>query len=197
MNIFVTGTDTDVGKTIVSSWICLHTKAAYWKPVQTGFDSDKSFVSNISGVECIEEVYKLKNPLSPYDASRIEGVKIEKSKFFDKIPNKSVIEGAGGVLVPIAHDFLMTDLIKHTNSKVLIVAKSRLGFLNHIFMTVEALRSRDIQILGIIINGETDKKDTIEMFSKEKVLKILPFSESIEKELINIELPKEIKEVLL
>lgn len=197
MNIFVTGTDTDVGKTVVSSWICKNTYAKYWKPIQTGDDSDKDFVKKYSPkTNLIDEIYKLKAPLSPYDSAKLESVSIDKNKLLKNIPDKTVIEGAGGLLVPICENFYMADIIKNTNSKTLIVAKSKLGFLNHIFLTVEYLKSHNIDILGIIINGETNLVETIEYFSKIKVLQILPFKDNVSMSIDSVSLPKEISEVL-
>jgi len=199
MNIFITGTDTDVGKTIVSAWICKHSKAKYWKPIQTGDESDSKTILNFSpDSEILKEVYALNAPLSPYDSANLENKKINTEKLLENIPDKTVIEGAGGVLVPISENFYMADLIKSTNSKAIIVAKSKLGFLNHIFLTAHELKSRSIEIVGIIINGGVEKNliETIERFSGIRVLKIIPFMENIRESLENIEVPSEILEVL-
>jgi dethiobiotin synthase len=197
-NIFVTGTDTDVGKTVISSWICLHTNAIYWKPIQTGNDSDKDVVRKISpNTKTIPEKYKLKTPLSPYDAAKLENVKIDGTAFKIDVQN-AVIEGAGGVLVPITEDFLMVDLIESLCPKVVIVAKSKLGMINHALMTAEILRNRGISVLGFVITGdiEANLKTTIEMFSKLKILSVVPHSNSLVETLRNTALPLEIKEIL-
>lgn len=201
MNIFITGTDTNIGKTIISAWICHHTKSKYWKPIQTGDDSDSDIISKLSPQsKIIPNVYRLKEPLSPYDSSNLENTKIDINRFLETTHDKTVIEGAGGILVPISKNFQMIDLAKELNSKVLIVAESKLGFLNHIFLTVNAIRQKNLEIVGIIINGETENFliKTIEEFSKVKVLKILPRLNSIE-DLIKKEtdVPQEIKEILL
>ena len=176
MNIFITGTDTDAGKTTVSAWICskIHTK--YWKLIQTGNDSDSEVICKFApNTEIIPEAYKLKVPLSAYDAANKESLAIDIDKLTTK-ENKIVIEGAGGVFVPISDDFLMIDAIKRTNSKALVVARSKLGVINHILLTVSALKSRNIPIIGIVICGNMEEniKQTIEKFSKEKILAILP-----------------------
>lgn len=192
MNIFVTGTDTDVGKTIVSSWLCMHSNKSYWKPIQTGDDSDTDIIRSLSPqTPIIPEAYKLKQPLSPYDAAGFENKKID-IHMFQNVEN-TVIEGAGGALVPIAENFYMADLIKLTGSRAVIVAKSKLGFLNHIYLTVEALRHRDIPIIGIILNGETESFliQTIEKFSKTKVLAVIPYSEILKETLKDKPLPME------
>jgi dethiobiotin synthetase len=198
MNIFVTGTDTSVGKTIISSWICLHSGAKYWKPVQTGCDSDSQTVQCISpGTKIIPEAYNLKAPLSAYDAANAEHVKIDPSSILAKIPNGAVIEGAGGALVPIAKSFFMADLIKQANCKVIIVARSKLGFQNHIYLTIESLKSRGINVVGIILNGDSTLVPTIEHFSGVRVLKIFPWNKrNIAQTISSTVLPQEISDVL-
>lgn len=181
MNIFITGTDTDAGKTVTSAWICKHTEASYYKPIQTGDDSDADTVAHFSpNTNIIPNAYRLKAPLSAYDAARLEDACIDITKITKQCPaDHTVIEGAGGALVPVTNDIMMADLINRLNAKALIVAKFKLGFLNHIFLTVEALRARKVSILGIILNGETELIDTIEKFSKCKVLATLQNLEAI------------------
>lgn len=175
MNIFVTGTDTDIGKTITSAWICKNTAASYFKPIQTGDDSDANTIIQFSPTtHIIPNAYRLKAPLSVYDAAHLEGIDIDVDTIKRQCPpNNTVIEGAGGALVPITKNIMMADLINFLNAKALIVAKSKLGFLNHIFLTIEVLRARNIDILGIILNGNTTLIDTIEHFSRCKVLATL------------------------
>ena len=175
MNIFVTGTDTDIGKTITSAWICKWTSASYFKPIQTGDDSDANTVIQFSPqTQIVPNAYKLKAPLSAYDAAHLEGINIDIDVIKRQCPqNNTVIEGAGGALVPITPNVMMADLINLLNAKAIIVAKSKLGFLNHIFLTVEALKTRNIDILGIILSGETRLINTVEHFSKYKVLATL------------------------
>jgi dethiobiotin synthetase/malonyl-CoA O-methyltransferase len=201
VNIFVTGTDTGVGKTIVSAWICRQSGASYWKPIQTGSgsDSDRKTVKQLSEkTSIIGEVYKLRAPLSPYDAANREKISLDIDKLEENIPQKTVIEGAGGILVPIAEKFQMIDFAAKMNAKVLIVAKFKLGFLNHIFLTVEVLKSRAIPIAGIVISGESDDflLRTIERFSGEKILKILPHAKNIQKMIEKESIPGEIEKIL-
>jgi dethiobiotin synthetase/malonyl-CoA O-methyltransferase len=201
VNIFVTGTDTAVGKTVVSAWICHQSGASYWKPIQTGSgsDSDRKTVGQLSEkIPTIGEVYKLRAPLSPYDAANREKISLNIDELRKNIPQKTVIEGAGGIAVPIAENFRMIDLAAEMNAKVLVVAKSKLGFLNHIFLTVEVLKNRAIPIVGIVINGETDDSllQTIRRFSGEKILKILPYAKNIQKMIGEESIPREIGEIL-
>ncbi|MDR1334658.1 MAG: dethiobiotin synthase [Holosporaceae bacterium] len=196
MNIFVTGTDTNVGKTIVSAWICMHTQASYWKPIQTGNDFDKDIIAKFSPhTKIIPEAYKLKAPLSPYDAANMEGMRIDQNAFDENLKN-TVVEGAGGALVPIAENFLMADLIKKCNASVLIAAKPKLGIINHLLMTVEVLKMRGIHIVGIVINKDIEDniKSTVEKFSKVKILTVIP-DDSVDT-LRRTALPPEILEIL-
>jgi dethiobiotin synthase len=198
MNIFVTGTDTDIGKTTVSAWLCMHTSADYWKPIQTGDDSDRDVVKKLSPrTKIIPEAYKLAAPLSPYDSAKLEGAEIDVKTFKRDLEN-TIIEGAGGVLVPIAKNFLMVDLIKLLGAKALIVAKSQLGMVNHILMTVEILKAKNIDILGIVVNGEMENyiKNTIEEFSRTKILAIIPRSDNLKTTLQRANLPPKILEIL-
>ncbi|MDR2158322.1 MAG: dethiobiotin synthase [Holosporaceae bacterium] len=196
MSIFVTGTDTDIGKTVVSSWLCMHAGVNYWKPIQTGNDSDKNIVKNFSPhTKIIAEAYKLKAPLSPYDAASLENIAINVESFGKRI-EKTVMEGAGGALVPIAENFFMADLIKKLKVKTLIVAKSQLGMINHTLMTAEILKNRKVDILGIVINGEIENniKSTIEKFSHAKILAVIPRSDDLSGTLRRMDLPQEILE---
>ena len=168
MNIFIAGADTDAGKTTVASWICSKTGAPYWKLIQTGDTSDSENVRKFSpNSKIFPEVYKFLAPLSAYDAAKKQNQAIDSFKF--KINTaKTVIEGSGGVFVPIAENFLMIDAIKFTNSQVIVVARSKLGMINHILLTISALKSRFIPILGIIVCGDLDKDviNTIQIIYK-------------------------------
>lgn len=178
MNIFITGTDTNVGKTIVSAWICLHSKAQYWKPIQTGTDSDREIVQQLSSTTTIiPSVAKYISPLSPYDAAKLEKTTINPQIFQNFPKSKTIIEGAGGVLVPIADNIIMADLIVKFNAKALLIVRCKLGMINHTLLSIEALQKRNINIIGIIINGNVEQNivQTIEKFSGYTVLNILPF----------------------
>jgi dethiobiotin synthase len=197
MNIFVTGTDTNVGKTTVSAWLCMHSKANYWKPIQTGMEFDGNVVKSLSpSTAIIAEIYKLKAPLSPYDAANLEN-KILNIESLGECSN-TIVEGAGGVLVPVAENFFMVDLIKKCNARALIVVKSQLGMINHTLMTVEAIKVRKIDILGMIINGETENNilSTIEKFSSTKILGVIPRSNNLLETLQETIVPREILETI-
>ncbi len=158
--IFITGNGTDIGKTIISAIITEHLEADYWKPVQSGeLDNTdtmkvKSLVSNSKTVFHPEQ-FKLVQPLSPHASAEIDGVEIELEDF--KLPsttNHLVIEGAGGLMVPLNNKVLIADLITHFKSSVIVVSRNYLGSINHTLLTIQELRNRNIPIIGIVFNGE-------------------------------------------
>lgn len=160
---WITGTDTDVGKSLVSAMMVSAMESSYWKPVQSGTltGTDTEFVAQVSGLtkdHFIPEVYKTTQPLSPHLSARIDGISIDMNAFHK--PDVSVIknntlvmEGAGGVLVPLNSQKFVIDLIKQISAPVIIVCRSALGTINHSLATIEVLRSRDIPIKGFIMNG--------------------------------------------
>ena len=158
--IFITGNGTDIGKTIISAIITEHLEADYWKPVQSGEleNTDtmkvKSLVSNSKTVFHPEQ-FKLVQPLSPHASAEIDGVEIELEDFnLPSTTNHLVIEGAGGLMVPLNNKLLIADLITHFKSSVIVVSRNYLGSINHTLLTIQELRSRNIPIIGIVFNGE-------------------------------------------
>lgn len=156
---FITGIGTDVGKTVAAAIITEALKADYWKPVQAGdldhSDSKKirSLISN-SETFIYPEGVLLNTPMSPHAAAAIDGVSLSVKKI--KRPDTSrslVIEGAGGILVPINNKETILDLIKPTD-KVIVISRHYLGSINHTLLTIEMLKSKGLQIAGIIFNGE-------------------------------------------
>ena len=179
MQIFITGTNTNIGKTLISSWLCLHSGYHYFKPIQTGsnLDSDTIQVQDLSKTTTYEEVYKYKEPLSPHLAARLENDEIDMTQI--TLEGKSqnlIIEGAGGVLVPLDDQNFMIDLIIQMQVSVIIIACSSIGTINHTLLTIEALRRRSIKILGVITNGDInpENNEAIEKFGKTKILFSFP-----------------------
>jgi dethiobiotin synthetase len=153
--LVVTGTDTGVGKTVVSAALCALTGARYWKPVQAGLEeeTDSELVARLSGAETVREAYRLTTPCSPHQAAAIDGVRIEPERF--TLPAGPVIvEGAGGVLVPLTDDLLYADLFARWDLPVVLVARTALGTINHSLLSLEALRARGVPIAGIVFVGE-------------------------------------------
>lgn len=180
MRIFITGTDTNVGKTLVSAWLCLHFGFSYWKPIQSGSSEslDSDIIKSI-GIFTYTEAYTLKAAASPHLAARSENIKINLDNILENIPdcNRLLIEGAGGVMVPLNENDLIIDLITKLKAQVIVVSRTTIGTINHTCLTINALRARKIPILGVIMNGEPNLENrmAIEKYSKTRVLHELPF----------------------
>ena len=180
--LFVTGTGTEVGKTITSLGLCLHFKASYWKPIQTGPDKDSLFIKKFLDSKKIHPCsYDFKHPLSPNQAADKEQKEIKLEDILAPKSDCLIVEGAGGVLVPLNARFMMIDLIQKLGFPVIVTAKSGLGTLNHTLLTLEALKSRKINTLGVILSGDfhKDNKKDIEKQGQVPVLLEIPFLKSI------------------
>lgn len=159
---FVTGIGTEIGKTVTSAVLVEKLKADYWKPIQSGdlHHSDtmkvKSLVSNPNSV-FHEEAYKLTQPYSPHYSAQLDGVEIDLTHIqLPDTKNNLIIEGAGGLMVPLNKQHLIIDLIKQLEVEVILVSKNYLGSINHTLLSVEALKNRNIPIKGIIFNGDNN-----------------------------------------
>jgi len=173
MKLFITGIGTDVGKTIASAIITEALEADYWKPIQAGDldNSDthkvKNFVSNTKSI-FHENAFQLKTPASPHYAAEIDGIEIDVSKI--NVPNTNnhlVIEGAGGILVPINANETILDLIK-PDYKVIVVSRHYLGSINHTLMTIETLKHSNASIAGIVFSGDENKATESIILNKTK-----------------------------
>jgi len=193
-SFFITGTDTGVGKTLVSAILAKKYNAHYYKPIQCGLnrsgDKDSDTVLNIfKDVSVIKETYFFKHPLSPNIAAKKENVNIEISQFLkvDKIDYPIVIEGAGGLQVPINEKILMSDLINHFNLPTILVSRTQLGTINHTLMSIDIIKKQKINLAGIIFSGE-ENKETIstimrfgeKIYGKEiNLISIIPFLKTV------------------
>lgn len=165
MRLFVTGIGTEVGKTIISAILTESLQADYWKPIQAGglHTSDTHKVAQLisnSKSKFHEETFRLKHPMSPHAAAERDGVDIRLEGF--KIPptdNHLIIEGAGGLMVPINKKDCIIDIIEQINAEVVLVSRNYLGSINHTILSIESLQRRQIPIKGIIFNG-SENKDT-------------------------------------
>jgi dethiobiotin synthetase len=166
VSLFVTGTGTEVGKTVVSALLLArYPGASYWKPVATGsrLDRDTATVGGlVPETEILPESYLFAEPLSPHLAARLEGARIDPARLLADFAHYRgrprdrplVVEGAGGLLVPLDDNgFLIADLIAALELPSLVVAHSGLGTINHTLLTLEALRRRDLPVAGIVLNG--------------------------------------------
>ncbi len=182
MRIFVTGTDTDVGKTVVCAWLMLHLKASYWKPLQAGLteetDSEKIRRLTECGVDGIfPPAYQLPEPLSPHEAARRAGVAIDMARFMPpQTDGPLVAEGAGGVMVPLNDQAFMIDLMESLGFPVVLVCRSGLGTINHTLLSLAALRGRDIPLAGVVMDGPLNphNRKAIEEFGNVTVLAEIP-----------------------
>lgn len=161
MSVFiVTGTDTDIGKTVFAAGLAGALGAHYWKPIQAGVEpeGDKERVAALSGLPAshiLPEAYRLATPASPHLAARIDGVEIGLDRLeLPQVDGPLVIEGAGGVLVPVSETLLMADLFAHWGVPVILCARTGLGTINHSLLSIEALRARGIPIAGIAFIGD-------------------------------------------
>jgi len=159
MKLFITGISTDVGKTIASAIVVEALQADYWKPIQAGdlnhSDTHKvqSLVSN-SQSHFHSNSYALQTPASPHLAAAIDGLTIAMNQIQEpKTNNHLVVEGAGGILVPLNETQSVVDLIQ-PDYKVIVVSRHYLGSINHTLLTIEALQNRQIQVAGIIFSGD-------------------------------------------
>ena len=166
MKLFITGIGTDVGKTIASAIVVEALEADYWKPIQAG-DLDNSDSHKVKSLICYtersrsaqfhENSYKLNTPASPHYAAAIDGITIDLKQIKEpQTANHLVIEGAGGILVPLNETDCVVDLIQK-DYKVIVVSRHYLGSINHTLFTIEALKSRKINVVGIIFSGDENK----------------------------------------
>ena len=197
--IFVTGTDTGIGKTVLSAaLVCAlreRENVCYWKPVQTGIEEDDDTetvrnLANCSAEEIFDKGFRVKKPLSPHLAARLANTEITVEKILDFVETDKrfwIVEGAGGVLVPLNKTELMIDLIKALDLPVLVVARSGLGTINHTLLTLHTLRNRGLEIFGVIMNGElnNDNCEAIEYFGNVRVLAQMPKFEKIDFEALS------------
>lgn len=188
MSLAVVGTGTEVGKTVVSAVVLARyassSQLAYWKPVATGScDSrDMEEVARLTppNVEILPETYLFREPFSPHLAARLDGASIdpthllaELSRHRSEKPERAlVVEGAGGVLVPLTDADLLIDFFAAAHLPCLLVALSGLGTINHTLLSLEALRARRMEIAGVVLNGppNPENRAAIERFGKVAVL---------------------------
>lgn len=191
--LFITGIGTDIGKTLISAILVEKLKADYWKPIQSGdlHNSDtmkvKSLITNATSV-FHPESYRLTQPFSPHKSADLDGIKIElQSISLPKTSNNTlIIEGAGGLMVPLNNREYIVDLIQTLEADVILVIKNYLGSINHTLLSLELLKSKNIPVKGIIFNGENDSysEQAILSHSKLSILGRVPIVDEINKEKI-------------
>jgi len=181
MTIVVTGTDTDIGKTVFAAGLTAALGARYWKPVQAGLADGSDAASVVTlGVPAdhvVPEAYRLTTPCSPHLAAEIDGIAIDPDRLaLPQVDGPLVVEGAGGVMVPVTRELIFADLFARWNKPVVLIARTGLGTINHSLLSIEALRSRAVPILGIAFVGDAveDSEATIATLGKVRRLGRLP-----------------------
>lgn len=158
--VVVTGTDTGIGKTVFAAGLAGALGGHYWKPVQAGIEpeGDSETTARLSGLSpdrILVEGYRLTTPASPHLAARMDGVTIDPDRLvLPTVPGPLVVEGAGGVLVPLSETLTMADLFARWGVPVILCARTGLGTINHSLLSIEALRARGVPVLGIAFIGE-------------------------------------------
>lgn len=166
-NYIITGTDTDVGKTVVAAMLALGLGARYWKPVQSGRDAETGrtdtetvrALAGLDGARCLRETYCFSQALSPHRAAELDGITIEPEKIISdykrhaSISSPLLIEGAGGLMVPITRGLLQIDLFAQIGAPVILVARTGLGTINHTLLSLGVIRARGLVLAGIIFTG--------------------------------------------
>ncbi len=193
---FISATDTNIGKTVVCAILGEKLGANYFKPIQCGLDdkrlTDCDKVKELSSsIKIFKETYFLKEPVSPYVASKNEKKNIDLNKIFEikklEMDKKLLVEGAGGLYVPIKRNYFMSDLCKDFGLPLILVTKTDLGTINHTLMSLEIIKQKQIDLHGLIFIGD-QQKDTINYIKKAggniikqkiKILGRLPFLKKI------------------
>ena len=199
--IFITGIGTGIGKTVISAIVTEALEANYWKPVQAGFDdgtdalSVKGLLSNTKSV-IHPEIYKLKLPASPHIAAKEEGVQIDlnnikrafsqltthNSQLLNTNNQFTIIEGAGGLLVPLNGGEFIIDLIKKMTAKVILISRNYLGSINHSLLTAQVCKANNIDVLGWIFNDQyMHYEEEIATWSGYPKIGSVPFTKTIDK----------------
>ncbi len=190
--VFVAGTGTGVGKSLMAALIMSVTGGSYWKPIQSGNEptTDRQWIKRLTGLEddhFLPEEYLLTSPCSPHLSAMIDGVTIDMAELSppSRIENRPlIVEGAGGIMVPLNEKDLMLDLMKQLGYPVVLVAKNELGTINHTLLSLSVLRQASLEVLAVILNGPSDydNKTPIEQFGSVKVMAETRWLEDIDPE---------------
>ncbi|MGG5207641.1 dethiobiotin synthase [Chryseobacterium sp. MIQD13] len=189
--LFITGIGTEVGKTVCSAVLIQYFKADYWKPVQSGdldYTDSHKITSWTENTVCHPETYSLKLAASPHQSAKEENIQINLNDFeLPKTANRLIVEGAGGLMVPLSDDVFMIDLIEKLDLPVALVVRNYLGCINHSLLSIMALKQRKLKLKYLILNGTfpPDTERVILGFIKEEtgIIRIpeidIPSKESI------------------
>lgn len=188
LRIVVTGTDTGIGKTVFAAGLAGLLGASYWKPVQSGLDeeTDSEAVTRLGGIPAdliLPETHRLNTPASPHRAAEIDGVEIDPELLtVPRTAGPLVIEGAGGLMVPLTRRTTFLDVFDRWRLPVVLCARTRLGTINHVLLSLEALRARSVPVCGVAFIGaaEPETERIIADMGEVRVLGRLPWIESLD-----------------
>ena len=197
--IIICGTDTDVGKTIVSSFVVQGLNGIYWKPIQSGTEdgTDTKTVCKLLNLEPkrhLPERYTFKAAVSPHWAAEKESRLIEPNNLhLPDLDKLIIIETAGGLMVPLNRNWLQIDQLKVWGAPIILVARTGLGTLNHTLLSLEALKNRNLDVLGIVLNGppHDDNPKTLEQFGDTQILASLPIFNEVNAKVLSQEWKKQ------
>jgi dethiobiotin synthetase len=182
MRFVVTGTDTNIGKTVFSAGLCGFLGVQYWKPVQSGLNgqTDSEVVAELSGMPIVPEAYRFRLAASPHQAAAEEDITIDPGALVPP-DGPLVIEGAGGLMVPLTREVLFIDVFARWRIPLILCARTRLGTINHTLLSIEAIRARDIPLLGVAFIGDAndESEQVIAQIGKVKRLGRLPLVEPL------------------
>ncbi|MFQ8432479.1 dethiobiotin synthase [Amaricoccus sp. W119] len=176
--LVVTGTDTGVGKTVFAAGLASLLGASYWKPVQAGLgeETDSETAARLGGLAAgrvMPEAYRLRTPASPHLAARIDGIAIEPERLaIPRLPGTLVIEGAGGLMVPLTSSLTYLDVFARWRAPAILCARTRLGTINHTLLSLDALRRRAVPVLGVAFIGE-DEPETVAIIARMGRVRVL------------------------
>ncbi|OIQ44359.1 MAG: dethiobiotin synthase [Roseobacter sp. MedPE-SW] len=182
--VVVAGTDTGIGKTVFSAGLVQALGAQYWKPVQSGIEeeTDSQIVARLSGVTPLSEGYLLQLPASPHLSAEAEGAVIDPDRLeLPPMQDPLVVEGAGGLMVPLNRDMLYLDLFARWRAPVILCARTQLGTINHTLLSLKALHDAGCDVVGVAFIGdaEPEVEETIQQFGKVPHLGRLPMMENL------------------
>lgn len=190
LRAIVSGTDTGVGKTVLAALLTLVTEGTYWKPVQAGTDggTDRETVETITGLDArhfAPEAYVLTRPMSPDQAARVDGVAIDPQRLsLPEVEGSLIVEGAGGLMVPLSDELLQIDLFARWKLPVVLAVRSGLGTLNHTLLSLAALRSRAVPVPGFVMIGDEHaaNRSSLERWAEAPLLGTLPVLKHLDAE---------------
>jgi dethiobiotin synthetase len=185
--VIVVGTDTGIGKTVFAAGLTAALGARYWKPVQSGLEdaTDSEIVAELAGAEVLPEAYRLNMPASPHLSAEDMGIEIDPAHLaLPMVSSPFVVEGAGGLMVPLNRQFFFLDVIAEWNAPVVLVARTALGTINHTTLSLMALRNAGCNVVGVAFVGDAEPgaEQTIAEMCNTRHLGRLPFIHTLSRE---------------